>query len=204
MKRTSFLLILLIAVLFSMQGYGFPLTVIQQGDLWNYSIFSSPDLWTNWSTIGYHSFDWANANWFSGNAAFGNPHQLPYNTYWPANTDLALQRNITLLGTLSSVTLNVASDNGFIVFVNGVQIAKENAEGYTSYWEYSFSNINPSAFINGENTISVLAEDHGGATFFDMQMTGDFTPIPEPSSILLISGGILSFGLMGWYRRKKS
>ena len=69
---------------------------------------------------------------------------------------------------------------------------------------YSFTNINPSAFTIGTNTISVLAEDHGGATFFDMQMTGDFTPIPEPCSILFLSSGFLSLGIIGWLRKRKA
>jgi hypothetical protein len=48
------------------------------------------------------------------------------------------------------VALSVAADNGFVIFINGSQVAKENAGGYTSLWEYNFS-LNPSYLVNGEN-----------------------------------------------------
>jgi hypothetical protein len=121
-----------------------PTTLINQGTQWNYAVLQN-DLWPNWSTAGYADFNWSQAIWSSGFAAFGNPYSLPYNTDWTANTDLALQTSINLSGSINgNLTLNVASDNGFIVFVNGNQVAKENAEGYTSYWEYSLP-VNRSA-----------------------------------------------------------
>jgi hypothetical protein len=96
-------------------------------------------------------------------------------------------------------TLNVAVDNGFIVFINGVQVAKGNAEGYTNYWEYALQ-IDQKWFASGSNLIQVFAEDHGGATFFDLKMTADVTPIPEPATLLLFGAGVA--GLAGVARRK--
>ncbi len=174
-----------------------PTTLIDAGSTWQYTVTN--DLWPIWNTTaGYGSFDWTHATWSTGNAAFGNatysPYTLPWSTYWAANTDLALQKSIYVTGTIQEpIHLYVASDNGFMVFINGVQVAKENKEGYTEYWEYSISPTlgGSNLFSNGNNLIQVLAEDHGGITFFDMKLTasGDIH-VPEPASLLLVGLGL--------------
>ena len=49
-----------------------------------------------------------------------------------------------------------------------------NAEEYTFRWEYSgdFG----AALVPGVNVIAVALEDHGGATAFDMEITGPPPP----------------------------
>ena len=177
-----------------------PVTFIDQGAEWQYDQFTSPDLYSDWSSAGLNSFDWTSAVWSIGNAAFSNRTTFPRSTDWAANTDLALMQTFSIDGTLTGdLTLNIAADNGFMVFINGEQIAKENAEGFTSYWEYALSI--PSSFFNsGDNLIQVLAEDHGGGTFFDLKLSGDTAPVPEPATFILLGSGLAG---LAFYRRKR-
>jgi len=187
-----------------------PTTLISAESNWSYATISS-DLWSvnKWSAnVGYNTFAWDAATWSTGQAAFGNANTNngvtlePYNTYWGAGTDLALQKSIIIDGNLLAPHLKVAVDNGFILFVNGTEVARGNAEGFTSYWEYELD-IASSSFHAGTNMISVFAEDHGSKTYFDMQLTADVQPVPEPATMLLFGTGLAGLVGAGLKRRRK-
>ena len=189
MKKNLFVLLLAtITFFFAIKGtaQATNVTLIKQGDIWNYSVITTP--MPNFYSADYSSFDWENAIWLIGQAPFGNIYSstylLPYNTEWLEKTYLALNKIINVNGTLTGdLTLNVASDNGFIFFVNGEEVNRFWASGYTSYWEYTIS-VDPSFFSQGLNTISVLAQDQGGATFFDMELYGDLQ-VELPINLIL-------------------
>jgi len=124
---------LLVSVL-SGVGNASLVTIVERSAWYNYDVLTT-DLYPDWENAGYGSFNWGDATWESKQAAFTTDTLSGLNhTYWEANTDLALQTSYDLDGILTDLTLNVASDNGFIVFVNGTQVAKENSGGS---WIYS-------------------------------------------------------------------
>ena len=200
--------LVLVLLLCGMPMHGSASTVlVNQADTWQYNVLMGSDgpldLWgtggSNWATVNYGTVPWVLLLWANGQGAFGNRTQSQgaptnYNTWWAVNTDLALQKPFLVNGSLSNIVLNVASDNGFVIFINQVQVAKDNQDGGTSIWEYKYT-LNPSYFINGWNFIQVLAEDHGGGTYFDMKLSADVTPVPDPPTVWLLGSGLL--GLVG-------
>jgi hypothetical protein len=69
-------------------------------------------------------------------------------------------------------------------------------------WEYAF-NLNPSALAQGLNVLQVLAEDHGGATYFDLKLSStdvDEARVPVPATMVLLATGLL--GLAASRRRR--
>lgn len=175
-----------------------PTTFVTTGQVWSYSTLTV-DLWSDWAGAGLAQYAQNNGVWNNGASAFGSGGTFA--TAWAAGTDLALTTSFDFSGTVTGpLNLHVASDNGFIVFLNGVQLAKDNAEGFTSYWEYEYA-LDPALLQQGTNVLQVLAEDHGGITFFDLQLDADVNAaVPEPAMPALL--GVALFGLMAARRRR--
>jgi len=178
-----------------------PITILSQQSFWDYNVTSNNINHTIFPTYDFSDFTANYTGALNGQAGFGNttaPAGGATNTTWAAGTDLALQTTATLAGNvIGDVTLNLATDNGAIVFINGVEVFSEIAEGFTNIWEYT-ATISGGLFNVGANTISVLAEDHGGLTFFDMQLVaqGGISPVPEPGIIVLFSLGLFGLALV--------
>ena len=186
-----------------------PITLLSQQSFWDYNVTSSNIDHTIFSSYDFSDFTSNYTGTSNGQAGFGNttpPAGGATNTNWAANTDLALQTAITLTGSvIGDVSLSLATDNGAIVFINGVEVFSQVAEGYTSIWEYT-ATVSGGLFNVGANTISVLTEDHGGATFFDMQLVAldgvsSSGNVPEPSIMALFGLGLLG---LGFARRRKA
>ncbi len=176
-----------------------PMTIFDRGGDFDYQTLTM-DLWGagggNWVSVDYSTFDFSGASassWSNGNAAFGSA--IGASTFWAFDTDLALQTEFDFSGGVSELLLSVASDNGFVVFLNGSLVAKENVENFTKYWEYDIS-IDPTLLVQGTNTLQVLAESHGDSSFFDMRLSGSngaVAAVSEPATLMLLAAGL--FGL---------
>jgi len=164
---------------------------------WEYT-FSDPTGDPTWNTTTGLGGIWA-----SGPAPFGNTTNTSNGdfdraTEWLADgsdgDDLWVRKAVDLKGfDLTTVGWDLGVDNGFKLYANGVLIDSRNAEGFTSRWEYmgGFGG----ALHNGVNIIAAALEDHGGATAFDMQITG----VPEPGTVGML--GLLMVGAVARRRR---
>ena len=183
MRRVLFFFVF--TALFTVPVFGMPL--IQQEDTWDYCVLDF-NLHYILKSIEYADFDWDNADWIEGQAAFGSgrePAGGTINTDWKVGTDLALRKSFQLESLpTENLRLDLAVDNGCVIFINGEEVTERIAESFTSLWEYT-TEIDPKYLKLGTNTVSVLTEDHGGVTYFDMKLE----VVPEPATICLLGLG---------------
>lgn len=214
MKLARYYCVLAIFLIFSQTVSAASVTILSQQSFWDYNVTATDFSFgaNGLGPVDYAGFLAEYTGTSNGQAGFGNttpPLGGATNTTWTAGDDLALQTTAILLGNvIGDVTLNVAIDNGAKVFINGNDVFFADAGGYTSIWEYT-ATVSGSLFNVGLNTISVLASDYGGATFFDMQLVADdgiappdLNPIPVPAAVWLFGTALI--GLVGFSRRKKA
>jgi|GEM_PF-1256364 len=161
---------------------------ISPGNSWHYANANSGSIING--TTGFEMPDYDDSSWYIGRAPFSNVGGGDFgaNTFWQDHYDPQLRTSITL-GTPVDMTAQIGVDNGYELYVNGVRVSANNAEGYTYRWEYTVQ-IPSSYFVVGNNVIALQLEDHGGLTAFDMRLFGDRrgllpNDVPEPGSLAL-------------------
>ncbi|MBL9138237.1 MAG: hypothetical protein JNK85_20380 [Verrucomicrobiales bacterium] len=148
---------------------------------------------TTTDPTGDATWNTTTGSWATGPAPFGNVFSgdfgYEFGTLWEADgdrdDDLWVRTSLDLSSVdLTSLSFDLGVDNGYKLYANGTLIASDNAEGYTSRWEYSGA-IPPGSLLPGINVFAVALEDHGGLTAFDMQIRGEHIPaVPEASNVL--------------------
>lgn len=203
MKNLARVLLLMSITSLSSIAIATPITIVSQADNWDYNFGASFGA-GGANSVTFADFTAGYTGTNNGLAAFGNNNitGAPVQTFWAAGTSLFAQTTVNLSGTLTGdATLNLAVDNGAAVWINGNLAFQADEGGFTSIWEYS-TTADDAFFIDGINTISVIANDYGSLTYFDMELLGDIVPnsVPEPSTLALLGMGLAGFVFS---RRKK-
>jgi len=172
MKRTTAFKtasLFLIILSFAFQSYS-QTTFIATGSTWKY-LDNGTNQNTAWKEVAF-----SDASWAVGNSELGygdGPATIV--SYGPdinnkyITTYFRKTVNITSLNTYGNFTFNIVRDDGVVVYVNGVEVVRDNMPGGTvSYTTlastaigspneetfYPF-NISPCYFVEGVNTIAV-------------------------------------------------
>jgi len=201
-KHLNLMLVGVCSLVFSflLTSYAIADTIFDYGSYWKYYQASGSDLTWAWHEAGtgveaatYGSFDWSKMSTApSGQGPFG---LNLYDTYahfpttWDLNSGLALEKTVTINGTISNATLYFEIDNGIAIFINGTKVFGQNFENALGTGTLDISSA---LFHAGNNVIDILAEDHGGQNMVDLKLTGDVTSqsaVPAPATILLLGPG---------------
>ncbi len=119
---------------------------------------------------------------------------------WTVNTETAIIYAFDAGPTgLENVVASFGVDNGIFVYLNGAFLGGHTRPGGAVLGEVK---LNIGYLASGMNYLQVLRADHGGATNYLVEVTGNAAPIPEPATMLLFGTGLA--GLAAVSRRRKS
>lgn len=147
------------------------------------SYASAPDLSAASAVLG---------NWLVNPAAPGASWSatgqfIPTN--WTPNDETAIIYEFNAGAGLQNLSLQLGSDNGIFVWLDGVFLFGARAAGGSFAGEYSLGLPN----LSGTHYLQVLREDHGGVTGYDLLLTGDrVNNVPEPTGLALAVLGMLA------------
>lgn len=177
-------------------NFMFPIADVQGGDpSLDIPAGDEPDLTNAAAALG---------SWLTNPAAPGGtwsagPVAIPAG--WAINSETAIIYELDGgAGGLSNVLASFGVDNGLFVWLNGTFLGGHLRSGGVTPGEFTLSLGNIGA---GLNHLQILREDHGGASGYSVEVTGDANPapVPLPASGLLLAGGAVV--LAGLRRRKR-
>jgi hypothetical protein len=175
-----------------------PANIIGYGGSWKYLDNNTRP--ANWQTSGYND-----ASWASGNAelGYGDGGEATVVSFGPNSSNKYITTyfrrvvNITNLNTYANLTFNIIRDDGFVLYVNGTEVYRNNmpsgAVGHSTLANVTVGGSNettpvsfsicPSAFVEGNNTIAV--EMHQDAVTssdisFNLELVGNILSAGTP------------------------
>ena len=99
--------------------------------------------------------------------------------------------------TSAVITGSWSSDNGSLIFLNGVDTGLTNGD----FGSESFRFMTPfqlnSGFTNGPNSLTFIVGNNGGGptSLLVSDLSGSASHVPEPSTGLLLAAGLVAFSL---------
>ena len=121
-------LLVILAILISIHSLSQPInhweTVIDQGDFWSYLVPGSEPS-PLWNTLGFND-----SFWNVGNSGFGYGDGDD-STQISATISLYLRKQFNIIDTsvIQEAKLHMDYDDGFVAYLNGVEIARYNMTG---------------------------------------------------------------------------
>ena len=140
-------------------------------------------------------------NWLTNPASPGGAWSGPMNipATWAVGTESAIIYEIDAGTTgLSNVLASFGVDNGIFVWLNGVFLGGQLRPGGSVLGEF---NLDLGTLAAGSNYLQILREDHGGATGYNVLVTGDVSVVPLPGALVLLLSGLAGLGYIGQRRR---
>jgi hypothetical protein len=165
-------------------------TPIEYGSTWKYRAnTTSPG--NGWELGTYNDSAWSTG---AGQLGYGNSDEAT--TFAAANPSYYFRKTINVPTEISDATLSLVFDDGFVAYVNGVEVLRRNvvSTAHTSYSSASSSNnetvsvqISKDAFVQGNNTLAVVVKNTSNTSSdisFDLKLQVTLCGIdgcpPEP------------------------
>ncbi|MEP7280085.1 MAG: T9SS type A sorting domain-containing protein [Bacteroidota bacterium] len=145
---------------------------------------------TNWTTVAYDDAIWKSGN---GQLGYGDGDETTVVSYGPSASNKYVSTyfrkvvNIPDPTLFSSFLINVHRDDGIVVYVNGVEVARDNMPAGVITYTTTTANatddgntvipltVSPSVFVAGNNTIAVEIHQTSITSSdlsFDMELNG--------------------------------
>ena len=131
------------------------------------------------------------------NSYWSNLQTIP--STWTINSETAIVYEFDAGIGMENVQGLFGVDNGLFVWLDGTYISGALAPGGAYQWEYTYNLPN---IFAGTHYLQILREDHGVATGWEINLSGDeVAPVPEPCTMLLFGIGLI--GLAGFRKKFK-
>jgi hypothetical protein len=176
---------------------------IPRGSEWKY-LDDGSDQGTAWSEPGFDDVFWSSG---PAQLGYGDGDEATVVSFGPdslnkfVTTYFRRHFVVTNAAQWSNVTLRLLRDDGAIVYLNGVEVSRQNMPaGPVNYQTLATATINPpdestffeqsvspSLLVNGQNTIAVEIHQVNGSSSdisFDLELIGAPAPAPTPPTIV--------------------
>ena len=184
-------------------------TLVAYGSSWNFLDEVTSEPAAAWNTIGFNDSAWETDTAPLGYGDTG----VDGVTYTADKYATYFRRNFSVsnAGAVIALNVNIVDDDGSVIYINGVEVARNNMPGgaitYTTRAStgiggssetavQSFS-VDPTMLVDGTNVIAVQVHQVGSSSSdlrFDLELTTGDTPPPPPPPPGLARGPYLHVG----------